>query len=873
MNSQELDLAIALHKRGDLRQAEHIYRQILEHNANHADAWHLLGVIALQEQRHEQALELIRKAIQLQPTAALMHANLGVAYKALKRWDEAAACYRQALVLQPDYADAQYNLGRLLCEQGKRADAVAAFQQAIRLQPGHAEAHNSLGQTLREQGLLVEAIHALHQALKLRPNFAEAHVNLGNTLRDQNNTVEAVAHYEDALRCNPQLAEAHNNVGCVLRDQRGLEEAAARFRQALRIKPDFADAHKNLAVVLQDQGMLRLEQDQATEAQACFEHALEHDPAMAIAHNNLGTALFRQNMLTEAKASFEAAVRLQPSLAVAHSNLGRILASEGANDRARACFEQAVLHDDSMFSAHYNLGLLLSKEESKLDQAEVCFRRAVALEPNNPSGHEALAALLAGQGKWTESLASYACAEQIAPAAWRQLKAAMCLPIIPASVEQIQESRRHAQGSVARLLNGSPSISDPLGIGPLGFYLAYHGFNDRALRIDLAQVYLKANPDLATVAPHCRTPRHRKSERIKIGFVSAHLRNHTIGRLNAGLIQQLERTRFHVSVVRRERQDDEHARLINQAADQVLVSPDANSLDAARRLIAEQELDVIFYPDIGMEPWTYLLSFARLAPVQCVTWGHPLTTGVPAVDYFISSEDLDTEVAQGHYSEKLVRLKDLAVYYERPKLPVPGKSRADFGLPPNAHLYGCLQTLFKFHPEFDPILAEILRRDPEGIVLIIEPVVKHWKTLMLDRFNKSMPDVVERIRFVPPQYHQHYLCLVALCDVILDPIPFGGGNTSYEALGLGVPVVTLPTAFLRGRITQAQYRRMNMPDCVVANTAAYIDVAVRLGTDRSFQSAMSSKIQQSNQVLFDNGDGVRQLESFLLKAVTERDPA
>src|SRR5262249_44209458 len=140
----KLAQVVQLHQCGELRQAELIYQQILQQDSGNADAWHLLGVIALQEKRHDQAIDCIRKAIHLHPAAALMHANLGVAYKGLKRWNEAEACYRQALILQPDYADAQFNLGRLLQEQGKQDEAAAAYRNAIRIKPDYAEAYNSL---------------------------------------------------------------------------------------------------------------------------------------------------------------------------------------------------------------------------------------------------------------------------------------------------------------------------------------------------------------------------------------------------------------------------------------------------------------------------------------------------------------------------------------------------------------------------------------------------------------------------------------------------------------------------------------------------------------------------------------------------------
>ncbi len=585
---------------------------------------------------------------------------------------------------------------------------------------------------------------------------------------------------------------------------------------------------------------------------------------------DLGVSLRRLGKLSDAKKCFEAALRLNTSLASAHNNLGRIAEAEGNLDQARRRFESAIKHDPRMAAAHCNLGRVATRQR-KYDEAEQRLRSAVQCDPVNAAAHEALGAVLAGQGSWAESLHMLARSDELEPSDARKLKWATVLPIVSESMEQMHEHRRRLHTGVADLLTGNPHIADPLGLGTLDFYVAYHGCNERAWRADLARLYLHACPSLNYVAPHCQAPGPGAGvpTKIKIGFISQHLRNHTIGRLNLGLIEQLDRSRFHVTVIRQTKQDDELALPINQAADRVLVSPAAGNLAAAREMIAGLALDVVFYPDIGMEPWTYLLAFSRLAPVQCLTWGHPLTSGIPTLDYFISSEHLDLPSAAEHYTERLVRLPEPAVYYHRPNLNEPAKSRGHFGLPQDGHLYGCLQTLYKFHPEFDPLLAEILRRDSAGILVLMGGTRSRWNEALLRRFRSSMPDVVERVRLVPPLAHADFLALTALCDIMLDPLHFGGGNTTYEAVSFGVPVVTLPSEFLRGRIAQALYRQMNLLDFVVKTPAEYVALAVRLGMEADFRAASKQKIVEASSTLFENQAGVRQLEAFLVEAVEQ----
>jgi predicted O-linked N-acetylglucosamine transferase (SPINDLY family) len=251
-----------------------------------------------------------------------------------------------------------------------------------------------------------------------------------------------------------------------------------------------------------------------------------------------------------------------------------------------------------------------------------------------------------------------------------------------------------------------------------------------------------------------------------------------------------------------------------------------------------------------------------------VTWGHPVTSGIPAVDHFISSESLETPGSESQYTEHLVRLKSLAVYYYRPKLTAAPKTRADFGLDENVTLYGCLQMLWKFHPNFDPILGEILRRDPKGQVLIVSGLTKAWDEELIERFKKAIPDVADRIRFLPRQSYGNFLALTNLCDMMLDPPTFGGGNTTYEALAFGVPVITLPSQFLRGRISKALYDQMGVQDFVAASPENYIEIATRLGLDRTALREARQRILDTCGVLFESATGVRELEGFFRSVVT-----
>lgn len=435
-----------------------------------------------------------------------------------------------------------------------------------------------------------------------------------------------------------------------------------------------------------------------------------------------------------------------------------------------------------------------------------------------------------------------------------QFLIAAMLPPIYQSNDDIRAWRKRFSDQVRALHEKKVTLDLGKHLAVPTFETAYQGMDDLDLHRQLTSLY-RPPPD-----PVLPPPAPGNRGRIRVGFISSYFREHTIGRLNHGLIEQLSRNDFSISVLSMGKHKGELAdRYRKHADDYIELSPD---LDQARKKIAALRLDILFYTDLGMEPLTYTLAFSRLAPVQCVTWGHPDTTAIPSIDYFVSSEDLDTPDAQKLYSEKLVRLKLPAVYYTRPTLPAQPRTRADFGLPETATLYGCPQQLYKFHPDFDSVLGGILRGDENGILILLKGQHQTMDDLLMSRFRRTIGDVIDRVRFLPRQDRAGFLSLNNLFDVSLDTLHFGGGNTSYEALAFGVPIVTLPSEFLRARITYAQYRMMGIDDCIVQYPGEYIQLALRLGTDRPFRDSVRQKILSANSVLYENTSAVRGLEDF-----------
>jgi predicted O-linked N-acetylglucosamine transferase (SPINDLY family) len=274
-----------------------------------------------------------------------------------------------------------------------------------------------------------------------------------------------------------------------------------------------------------------------------------------------------------------------------------------------------------------------------------------------------------------------------------------------------------------------------------------------------------------------------------------------------------------------------------------------------------------------MDPYTYFLAFARLALVQCVSFGHPDTTGIRTLDYFISSDLFETSDAASHYSEELFLLHDLGTlaYYKRPPAPNAGKERPDFGLPPDSSVYICPQALFKIHPDFDLILVDILQRDLKGVLVLLETNIPDHGHLLLKRLALASPDVCKRILFLPQQEQEDFIRLIELADVMLDTIHFNGMNTNLEAFSVGTPVVTMPTQLQRGRHTLGMYRRMGITDCIATSPHNYAEIAVRLATDRELHKQIKRRILEKSCLLYEDQAVVREFERFFREAVTRSD--
>ncbi len=277
--------------------------------------------------------------------------------------------------------------------------------------------------------------------------------------------------------------------------------------------------------------------------------------------------------------------------------------------------------------------------------------------------------------------------------------------------------------------------------------------------------------------------------------------------------------------------------------------------------IRAARLDLLYYWEVGVDCWSYFLPFFRLARVQCTSWGWPVSSGIGNMDYFLSSELLEPADGDRHYSETLLRLRNIPNYYPRPTWLAPEPDRTRFAIGTNGPVYLCAQNPRKIQPDFDELAGGILRRDPHGELLMIEAKWPAVTEAIRERFSQRFPDCASRLRILRRMTQADYLTVLATADVVLDTTHYcGGANSTYDAFLVGAPVVTLPGALHRGRHTLAAYRKMEVADCIAPSAEEYVAKAVRLANDRDYRQDVSQRIVAAHDSLFDDTSAVREIE-------------
>ena len=774
---------------------------------------------------------------------------------------EAEEQLQRLLQTSPHHTEGLNLLGIIAMRSGRYEQARALIERALAVEPGNASLHCNLGECYRTEGRPDAAEPHYRKALSLRPRYPTAHYNLGLALAARDKVAEAAESYRRALALKPDYVKAHTNRGNVLKRLEDPEGALNHHRRAVEASGGHPDTLYNLANTLA--ALDRLE-----DAESAYRRVLEHRPEHVGALNNLGINLRGRDRLQEALYYHERAVAAQPDDSPSLVNLGILLKDLKRLGEAIDCMERARVSSPEDPDVLCNLADLLS-EAARDAEALVAWRQALALDPGCLRAHDGLGGFY-GKREEMEQAREHLGArlkEEPDNLVLRLRLDRLCPTVFP-DTRAIDDYRadllRKLDGYAGGRWRLELEDASRYGCHP-AFNLPYQGRDDLEIKRKHADLLQRHLPVEAPLAPRTGVPRlglvaTGGHESVFIGSVLTNINRFSRDRLRMTVIcpsASIDRIREHV------RHPD------------LDFLPLASSLPRAVHDIREARLDLLYYHEVGTDTVNYILPFFRLAPVQCTSWGIQVTSGIPNMGYYISSRWMEPKGAQAHYREKLILL-DSMLKQRTPARLTQAKSRADFGLPERQSLYFCPQYLGKLHPEFDPVIGEILRRDPSGMLLLLEhPSAADAKRLM-ERCRRTIPAVAERIRVLPAQKQQDYYSLIALSDLLLDPLHFGGVNTTYDALALSKAVVTLPGEFQRGRFTLGCYRKMGVMDSVARTEREYVEIAVHLATDAAYRGTVERRIAEHSPALFESDRIAGELEDCLLDLIETargREPA
>ncbi len=678
-------------------------------------------------------------------------------------------------------------------QAGRLIDAERLYRQVLQADSRHADALHFLGVLAHQLGRHEIAADLIQKAIAQNGRVPAYHNNLGNALKAQGKPEEAIASYARALSQQPNYIAALYNLALAYQEQGRLDEAVASYQQAVAYKPDHAEAHGNLGNTFQAQGKLE-------QAVGSYQRALFHRPHYAEAHGNLGNVLFQLGKFDEAQISYGRALSHRPDYAEAHSNLGNVFLQQGKLDDAVASYQRALSLKPGYAEAHHFLGNAL-REQGKRPEALASYRRALALEPD-----------------------------------YAEARLGLAMAVIPLLADSVPDSLQTGDGfarsldELAAWAGANPAVLGKAVGSHQPFYLAYRP-------MDVGGLLFRYGEHACTAAAAHWQPEvdvGRKSlpprDRIRVAVVSGQVRReHPVWDVVLrGFIAHLDRRQFEVFLYHTDSIVDDETRWARAHVDRFIQGP--LPMKSWLNEITGDEPDAIFYPEVGMDPAACALAALRLAPLQLAGWGHPITTGLPTMDVFLSGELLEASAAEQHYRERLVRLPGTGVCTEltaEASQPWGGAQRRT-----GVVRFALCQQPIKFDPADDVLLARIAKAVGRCEFWLASSHKHQWATARLrERLALALraaglePD--DHLRVMPRLARDQFAGFLDDMDVYLDCPAFSGYTTAWQAIHRGLPIVTLEGEFLRQRLAAGLLRQIGLTDGIASSREQYVDIAVR----------------------------------------------
>lgn len=656
---------------------------------------------------------------------------------------------------------------------------------------------------------------------------------------------EALALLRPHLQRFPADARGWALAGRCARELGQLAEAEAAQRRALQLAPGFAAAWLEL-------GLLRRAAGDLTGAEAAFRQALLHEPDQRAAQFELAQTLAAAGRHEEGLALVSPLATADPEALAPALLAAQLRLACGDAAAAREAFDALLLRDPALLPAldgAYWARVRLGGEQD--DRLRLATRLA-EIEDRAPRwlnvAQEAQQAGDFATARAAITRATRADPDNLA-ARWAAFQLPETVaPIDDAAVDAYRQRWEEGLGEFARIDFQRPEHAQQVA-GCLGYCTAFyrHYLGDELA--DPGRYGRLVHRMMAALDTGIPSRPLRRGRR-RIGVVSPHLREHTVARLFVPLLEALDRKHFELVVFSLDDRDDAWSRRLRAIA---RMETGAAALPEWRRRIVAAELDVVVYPEVGMDATTLALAALRLAPLQLALWGHPVSTGLPSIDLFLSADALEPADAQNRYTETLVRLPGLGHGLREANLPAPRAPDLWQPDPQRIDLL-CAQTVFKLLPRQDRLFARLLAALPEARLHLLadhRPAVCDWlRARMAPTLAAAGADPDTQLHIHGFVDHARYLGLAGVCRLNLDTIGWSGGMSALDLLAQGLPTLCLPGESMRSRQTAALLQRLELPELIARDEDDYVAKAITLARDPARCAALSATLRERRGRLF-----------------------
>ena len=871
--SSLLEQAILLHKKGQLKEAENLYKSILKVSSNNFEVTHYLGIIKIQLKQFEEATVWLNKAISINPNNHSVFNNLGVCYRELKKYNEALNNFKIALNIKPDYAEAYNNLAIIYRSLKNYNEAIENYHKAIKLKPDYAEAYNNLGIVYLKIKEFEKSKHNLDQATKIKPDYAEAYYNLGNVHRNLKQYEKSIQYYKIAIKLKKNYDEAYNDLGITYFNQEEFDNAKDVLNEAIKLKPDSAEAYNNLGIVF-------LSQEELDKAKDTLNEAIKLKPDYAEAYNNLGIVYLSLKNFDQSKNSLNEAIKLKPDYAEAYNNIGMLYFRLKEFEESKINIDRAINLKPDYAKAYVSLGSYYEITE-EYEKAEINYKKAIGLGEKNGSNNLGILYLNLGNHKDAEKIyneiikskpkyaegyflrslvysnsgRSYLALEdlkksfKLKPEFYTQQDKIYNLLSTQNKICEWDDYKKITNKLIGNLKNDLVKDINPFGLLTFSdsLELIKKVTEEKIKELSLGNIATKFNIN--------------KNKKIHIGYYSPDFKEHPVGYILSELLNYHDKDRFEITGFSLSPDPGATCKVKNKiinSMDKFLDCSNKKYLDIIKE---SKKLKIDIAVDLaGFTAFNKIKAFVKkTAPIQINFLGYPGTLGLQN-DYIISDLEVIPKEKQNFYFEKIIYMPNTFLPSFTKFSTSSDLKKENFNLKESNFVFANFNNHGKITPSIFNCWMRILKKVKGSVLWLMDGDEYSRENLKKEAIKRDVES--ERIIFSTRlDYYEHNV-RYKFCNLFLDTFPYNAHSTASSCLFSGVPLLTIKGEAFQSRVASSLLKDLEMDELICLNVEEYENRAITIANSHKELQRIKNKLHNSltNSKTFNTKNYTQNLE-------------